>query len=164
MRVWNDTTYVMSYSHLVNTFQRILINVIICCWNSLLHCESHSQSLSTEIGLKVFCFAKHHPVSARPKYTQPGKRNLVNLCTLWRFHLILLVFRMLHRICRGNKQLPSIVRSGYQLSYCLVSLHFSREILHTSRVHVFVIRAPGSTETDQLKLHATNGQQVRTHT
>ena len=28
---------------------------------------------------KFFCFAKHHPGSARQKYTQPGKRNLADL-------------------------------------------------------------------------------------
>ena len=31
---------------------------------------------------KFFCFAKHHPGSARQKYTQPGKRNLADLCIL----------------------------------------------------------------------------------
>ena len=29
-----------------------------------------------------FCFAKHHPGSAKQKYTQPGKRNLADLCRL----------------------------------------------------------------------------------
>ena len=29
---------------------------------------------------KFFCFAKHDPGSARQKYTQPGKKNLADLC------------------------------------------------------------------------------------
>ena len=29
---------------------------------------------------KFFCFAKHDPGIARQKYTQPGKRNLADLC------------------------------------------------------------------------------------
>ena len=32
------------------------------------------------VAKKFFCFAKHHPGSARQKYTQPGKRNLADPC------------------------------------------------------------------------------------
>ena len=33
---------------------------------------------------KFFCFTKHHPGSARQKYTQPGKWNLADLSTVRR--------------------------------------------------------------------------------
>ena len=29
---------------------------------------------------KFFCFAKHDPGNARQKFTQPGKRNLADIC------------------------------------------------------------------------------------
>ena len=36
---------------------------------------------------KFFCFAKHHPASARQKYKQPSKRNLADLCTYQKWEL-----------------------------------------------------------------------------
>ena len=43
--------------------------------------EQTSRNHVQRSAKKFFCFAKHHPGSARQKYTQPGKRNLADLCS-----------------------------------------------------------------------------------
>ena len=44
------------------------------------------------------------------------------------------VCRVSHRKLRETKQEPSRARTGYQISCCLVSLHFLCDILHTGPV------------------------------
>ena len=55
------------------------------CWvkvNSCLRLGWWVLSWVQRSAEKFFCFAKHHPGSARQKYTQPGKRDLADLCSL----------------------------------------------------------------------------------
>ena len=58
------------------------------CWvkvNSCLRLGWWVLSWVQRSAEKFFCFAKHHPGSARQKYTQPGKQNLADLSTAERF-------------------------------------------------------------------------------
>ena len=58
-------------------------------WNHI--CEHNLQRAAKFF----FCFAKHHPGSARQKYTQPGKRNLAALCSsIILFNLFALIVLM----------------------------------------------------------------------
>ena len=75
--------WLQKVSNLANFLIRNYFNTL----TSIIHASSGKKNATIKVprtlqraAIKFFCFAKHHPACCRQKYTQPGKRNLADLC------------------------------------------------------------------------------------